>query len=198
MLGICLFLILFVLLNYFRSEDMDLRMRNCISEVQGVCIAQPSGEHVCVGDRSEVSEKLWHEKGLCKCMLISACECTRAQGKVRSVWGLRAHVHDRESRQLVVMPEDWERALQQCKSRQATKCQEHTRITVSSWANIVGTLRVSGPHRDQCRPCGDSCFCPSPLMLGRITLYRSASSEGGLGWSSQALLSVLAFVWQAQ
>lgn len=96
LLGICLFLILFVLLNYFWAEDMDLRMKNCISEVQGVCTAQPSGEHVCVGDRSEVSAKLWHEKGLCKCMLICVCECTRAQGKVRSVWGLRAHVHDRE------------------------------------------------------------------------------------------------------
>lgn len=71
-------------------------MSNCISEVQGVCIAQPSGEHVCVGDRSEVSVKLWHEKGLCKCMLICACECMRAQGKVRSVWGWRAHGHDRE------------------------------------------------------------------------------------------------------
>lgn len=29
-------------------------------------------------------------------MLICACECTRAQGKVRSVWSLRAHVDYRE------------------------------------------------------------------------------------------------------
>lgn len=33
MLGTCLFLILFVLLNYFWAEDVDLRMRKCISEV---------------------------------------------------------------------------------------------------------------------------------------------------------------------
>lgn len=46
------------------------------------------------------------------------------------------------SRQLAVMPEDWERALQQFKPRQATKRQEHTR-SVSSWANIVGTLLFS-------------------------------------------------------
>lgn len=51
MLGISLFLILFVLLNYFWAEDVDLRMRKCISEVQGVCIARPSGEHVSVGER---------------------------------------------------------------------------------------------------------------------------------------------------
>lgn len=68
MLGTCLFLILFVLLNYFWAEDVDLRIRKCISEVQGVCIARPSGEHVSVGERSEVSAKLGTRK-----VCVSAC-----------------------------------------------------------------------------------------------------------------------------
>lgn len=43
------------------------------------------------------------------------------------------------SRKLAVMPEDWERALQQCKPRQATKRQEHTRSRflpgLTSWGH---------------------------------------------------------------